>query len=196
VIASQFPKRNVRQIAGVLALLVTATTPGCIVNSAGQHLGADFVGAFANAVGLPSRACSCGSASCGEACGEPFAGVRRPLQGEKGIVGSAYDLPYSSPPDQFVPPHYERVYVDPPDAGIEFDHQPCDSPTCERPYCARLRAVGALPRDAFAATANFCLRPIAYAPAEIPPPGRFHPVPTQPVFTPRYATIPTPPANF
>jgi len=45
----------------------------------------------------------------------------------------------------------------------------------------------------FASAANFCIQPIAYAPAQIPPPGRFHPVPTQPVFTPRIDAFGVPP---
>lgn len=33
--------------------------------------------------------------------------------------------------------------------------------------------------------ANFCVPPAGYMPLEGPPPGRFHPVPTRPVFCPR-----------
>jgi hypothetical protein len=53
----------------------------------------------------------------------------------------------------------------------------------------RLCAIGSMPRDVFARTANFCIEPVAYAPADLPPPGRFHPLPTQPVFSPRGPAI-------
>jgi hypothetical protein len=61
----------------------------------------------------------------------------------------------------------------------------CDDANCGHARCGRLRNMLALPRDQFASAANFCIAPIAYAPAEVPPPGRFHPVPTRPVFSPR-----------
>jgi hypothetical protein len=70
-------------------------------------------------------------------------------------------------------------------SGSDCSLQPCGGPTCNHPRCANAQAALDVPRQAFAATANFCIRPIAYAPAEVPPPGRFHPVPTQPVFSPR-----------
>jgi hypothetical protein len=72
-----------------------------------------------------------------------------------------------------------------PNTGHECDSPQCDGSSCQCMQRSPLRAVWAVPRDAFAATANFCIRPIAYAPASVPPPGRFHPVPTQPVFMPR-----------
>jgi hypothetical protein len=46
-----------------------------------------------------------------------------------------------------------------------------------------------MPRDVVAHAAHYCIHPIAYAPADLPPPGRFHPVPTQPVFSPRYDNV-------
>jgi hypothetical protein len=48
-----------------------------------------------------------------------------------------------------------------------------------------MRGLLAMPREKFASVANFCIAPIAYAPPQVLPPGRFHHVPTQPVFAPR-----------
>ena len=45
-------------------------------------------------------------------------------------------------------------------------------------------AVGAPAFQLFGNIANFCVAPLAMGPPEIPPPGRFHPVPTTPVFAP------------
>jgi hypothetical protein len=43
-------------------------------------------------------------------------------------------------------------------------------------------AVSAVPMGVVGNVANFCLPVIATAPPAVPPPGRFHPVPTKPVF--------------
>jgi hypothetical protein len=43
-------------------------------------------------------------------------------------------------------------------------------------------AVSAIPMTVVGNVANFCLPVVAMAPPEVPPPGRFHPVPTRPVF--------------
>jgi hypothetical protein len=70
-------------------------------------------------------------------------------------------------------------------SGGNCSRQPCGALTCNHSRCGTAQAALIVPRQAFASAANFCIRPIAYAPAEVPPPGRFHPVPTQPVFSPR-----------
>ena len=45
-------------------------------------------------------------------------------------------------------------------------------------------SIGEGAAQVFGNIANFCVPAAAMGPAEIPPPGRFHPVPTQPVFAP------------
>jgi hypothetical protein len=45
-------------------------------------------------------------------------------------------------------------------------------------------SLGAPAFQLFGNVANFCIAPIAMGPPEIAPPGRFHPVPTNPVFAP------------
>jgi hypothetical protein len=83
------------------------------------------------------------------------------------------------------------VGVDPPLAGGGPYAGTVDSPApCGGDHCGCTDCVGQCNHcqalvGPFASAANFCIRPIAYAPADLPPPGRFHPVPTQPVFSPR-----------
>jgi hypothetical protein len=43
-------------------------------------------------------------------------------------------------------------------------------------------AISAVPLAFVGNVANFCLPVTALAPPQVPPPGRFHPVPTKPVF--------------
>ena len=44
--------------------------------------------------------------------------------------------------------------------------------------------VGAPACEMFGQVANFCVPAAAMGPPEVTPPGRFHPVPTDPVFAP------------
>lgn len=142
-----------------------ATGLGCIRNPAHTPLGTGLANACANIVGVRPSMHGYLGASCGDACrDQPCAAC----------CGG----------DEIAEPQHYLTELNP-DAGIVSDHEPCGDPACNRPQCLNLRAALAMPRDTFAATANLCIRPIAYAPAEIPPPGRFHPVPTQPVFAPR-----------
>jgi hypothetical protein len=51
--------------------------------------------------------------------------------------------------------------------------------------------VATLPRDTFSKAANGCTSNACPGPPNVPPPGRFHPVPTRPVFSPRFEPAPT-----
>lgn len=151
--------------AALLAALIAAS-PGCVAYHNGRSIGTGWADSLASVVGVPSSGCGCDNTSCSHVV-EPV-----PSWGH-GFVA----LDESDPLHGHVPVHHAY-------AGESGDGSYAAA-SSHHPPRSRLRALAALPRDAFAAAANFCIRPIAFAPADVPPPGRFHPVPTRPAFAPR-----------
>jgi hypothetical protein len=80
------------------------------------------------------------------------------------------------------------------------DHGGCqfggESPSLHLPALQPAHELACLPRDTFACAANCCTPHACPGPPDIPPPGRFHPVPTRPVFSPRFTPTPYGPAEY
>jgi hypothetical protein len=151
-----------------LMLVLTATTvPGCILTPDGRPLGAGAAESLAHLAGFSPAGCSCGNMHCGEpACS--FGGEAETWIGGAADCGPADCGPSGGSACET--------------CGEESCRLECPSATC-----AALQAAGRWPCQAIAGTANFCIPAAAIGPPYIPPPGRFHPVPTRPVFAPRYA---------
>jgi hypothetical protein len=153
--------------AGLLAAMQFAATPHCAAYHGSRPAAAGFADAVAGIVGIPTPAASYHDPDCPHC-------LRRQTAANGETI-----------PADDQPPLTGDALVSPADASGRMDDGSYAASLQHPPGRSRFHAIMTLPRDTFAAAANFCIRPIAFAPAEVPPPGRFHPVPTRPAFAPR-----------
>lgn len=186
----------------VLAML--AASAGCVAYPDGRPIGAD---ALARVVGLgaPADGCNCHRAGSGHHDGPSHAYGGTHFGPEHAIPSWVADIDDSEGGEFSEGGEVADgdEFIGPPDAhaGSESYATIDGDPECGDVHHGShagtaLRSVGELPRHCFAETANFYLPAAACGPPEIPPPGRFHPVPTQPVFTPRPVLYDTAAAGF
>jgi hypothetical protein len=81
----------------------------------------------------------------------------------------------------------------------------CESGDCEPnqcgdhgnfPACNSVKRVADLPCETLHCATSCCTPNACPGPPDVPPPGRFHPVPTRPAFSPRFEPTPYGPAEF
>jgi hypothetical protein len=75
----------------------------------------------------------------------------------------------------------------PPDHGAHCDAMPA---------CQPMQRIAHLPGESAVCVTSCCTPNACPGPPDVPPPGRFHPVPTQPAFSPRFAPTPYGQAEF
>ncbi|MCI0493071.1 MAG: hypothetical protein L0Z07_09055 [Planctomycetes bacterium] len=181
--------RKLSLIAGTLVLGILAPLPGCIVNPyRGTHQ-ANTSQKISRLAEVPhgQSTCACqghGERLCSEEC---------TASGDEPGCAAGCDPGFELPADDFAT--CDEI------SPANCQTAPCDNIT--DPAClnavpsyslALLHCAASLPVSAFAGIAHGCIPAATMGPPEIPPPGRFHPVPTRPVFTPRdeaVATIPS-----
>ncbi|HEY7688816.1 MAG TPA: hypothetical protein VH835_08995 [Dongiaceae bacterium] len=188
MMATVVANQRTRRTLALLAIL--AASGGCISYPDGRPIGVGSPDALLHAFGFaPSPSgCRCRHAE--------HAGPRHMPRFDEAVVAAVDEIPLPDAPEG-------GEVVDGPwlDAGSD-SYESCDDLPQAAPHACphdglSLRSIGRVPCQCFAETANFCVPAASCGPPEYPPPGRFHPVPTQPVFAPRHGGLfPLPAAAF
>jgi hypothetical protein len=153
------PTRRLHQSLAVVATAVLMASVGCVAPPNGG-----FGHAFAHVLGFDcgcgcGDGCQCGNAcSCGDCVNQGCTGCP---PGSSDINGSG--------------------------------GQCCESGNCESNQCGgdlhvcnAVKRVTELPCDTMHCATSCCTPNACPGPPDVPPPGRFHPVPTRPAFSPRF----------
>jgi hypothetical protein len=172
--------RQFQRLLWLLAILPLPMSAGCIVYPDGRPVGEGAANELGRVLGVgPSASPQCGCHSCGDASDiDPVVADESWVAADEITHGDALPCRDGDP------------------SCLGSCAASGDLSQGHSPKCASLQSVGRLPRDAFASTANFCIAPAGAAPPDLPPPGRFHPVPTRPVFAPRDEILPAAAVGF
>jgi hypothetical protein len=154
------PTRTFRRSLFGFAIATLVASAGC----AGPHYGSHTGATVAHLLGFDSG-CSCGDAcNCGDCTVDDCA---------------------NGPPDGCAISDSGGACCE--SEGCNNGH---DDGRTNLPACNAFKRVAAIPCETVANATSCCTPHACPGPPDVPPPGRFHPVPTRPVFSPRFEPMP------